>query len=110
MNQIVSFDLLYQFLKEYRQVITLQGVAKPAGDAPSLDGLLYLEVPSRWNHAENVIEADTRALAEWLARDPSGLPTFAAVRTALEQMGVAATYDLKHLHSASDPRVYVFVT
>jgi murein DD-endopeptidase MepM/ murein hydrolase activator NlpD len=85
-------------------------VAKPADDATSIDGLVYLEVPSRWNHAEGLIEADTRALGVWLNKDPSGLPDFEHIREALEHMGVSARYDLTHLSSDTNPRVYVFTT
>jgi murein DD-endopeptidase MepM/ murein hydrolase activator NlpD len=83
-------------------------VAKPAAGASSIDGLAYLEVPSRWNHAANIIEADTRALGAWLGKNASGLPDFEHIRVALEHMGVPATCNLTHLHSATDPRVYVF--
>lgn len=85
-------------------------VAKPADDATSIDGLVYLEVPSRWNHAEGLIEADTRALGVWLNKDPSGLPDFEHIREALEHMGVSARYDLTHLSSDTNPRIYVFTT
>jgi len=85
-------------------------VAKPAGDAPSIDGFLYLQIPSRWNHTENLIEADTRALGTWLGKDPAGLPEFEHIRVALDHMHVSARYDVSHLHSTPDPRVYVFTT
>lgn len=85
-------------------------VAKPAGSEPSLDGLLYNELPSRWNHNQGTIEADTQALGEWLGKDATGLPPFEHIRQALDQMHVDYTIDTKHLHSTTDPRVYVFTT
>ena len=82
-------------------------VAKPTDDPSDLDGLAYLEVPSRWDHTHNAIEADTRALAAWLGRQPGDLPDYEHIRVALEHMEVKATYHLTHLHSANDPRIYV---
>jgi len=82
-------------------------VAKPTDDPDRIDGVAYLEVPSRWDHSRNLIEADTDALGEWLGKDPGDLPDYEHIRVALEHMGVPATYDLSHLHSATDPRVYV---
>jgi hypothetical protein len=83
-------------------------VAKPAAGAQSLDGFLYLQVPSRWDNARGAIEVETAALAKWLAADGSGLPEFEHVREALDAMHITTKFDLTHLHDTSDPRVYVF--
>lgn len=82
-------------------------VAKPALEVASLDGLLYNELPSRWNKQENIIEVDTDSLKGWLGKTNRGLVGFVPIREALQQLNVEATYDLKHLHSV-DPRIYVF--
>ena len=82
-------------------------VAKPAGDQPSLDGLLYNELPSRWSLTEGVVEVDAGALAEWLGKRLPSPAGYLPVRLAMERLGVPATYDLKHMH-AHPPRIYVF--
>lgn len=85
-------------------------VAKPGQGPMSLNDLVYNELPSRYDHRGGEILVDTQALAEWLGRSATGMPHFLHIREAIERMGLQATFNLDHLASLSDPRVYAFIT
>lgn len=84
-------------------------VAKKSDNPAALDGFIYNELPSRWDHATQSIEVNTKALARWISASATGLPEFLHIRDAVAKMGRTATYDTKHLSSPGDPRIYAFV-
>jgi len=75
-----------------------------------MNGLLYNEIPSRFDHRNDTFLVDTRALAEYLDRNVRGLEAFAPIRQALRSLGINnAEFRTDELDSQTDPRAYVFV-
>jgi murein DD-endopeptidase MepM/ murein hydrolase activator NlpD len=84
-------------------------IAKKADGQPSLDGWLYNELPSLYDHRQDIFLVDTLALSKWLNASPGSLKGFVHIRAAMNQMGFPnSTYQGAEMNSLKDPRMYVF--
>lgn len=83
-------------------------VAKPGTGPMSLNGLVYNEMPARFDHVAGEFLVDTHALGAWLGKSSDGLAAMLPIREALRDMNVDASFNVDNLFSTTDPRVYVF--